>query len=272
MSAVPGLAPADLEGVGDLRTIGLEEATRAAALQMRTDAKYLLPADRVADLLAAVAPHARVLEVGGVLGTDYRTTYFDTAELWSYRAHLQRRRRRAKVRTRRYGDGLAMLEVKVKTSRGDTDKRRIEHPAASSGELGAAGRAFIAGALRDGAGLVAPAPLAARATTSFHRTTLVDPDAGERITIDRDLVGTFDDAEVRFGTGHMLVEVKAATWRGAGHRVLRGLGVRPRSFSKYCLTVGALHPTLPSNPWRPVVRALGIERARLGPVQASEAG
>jgi hypothetical protein len=36
--------------------------------------------------------------------------------------------------------------------------------------------------------------------------------------------------------------------------MLRELGVRPVSVSKYCVGVAALHPELPSNPWRRTLR------------------
>jgi hypothetical protein len=36
--------------------------------------------------------------------------------------------------------------------------------------------------------------------------------------------------------------------------ILRRLGVRPTSVSKYCVGVAALHPQLPSNPWHRTLR------------------
>ena len=45
--------------------------------------------------------------------------HFDTPQLTAYRAHLQRRRRRFKARTRAYTDsGLNMFEVKLAGARG----------------------------------------------------------------------------------------------------------------------------------------------------------
>ena len=40
----------------------------------------------------------------------------------------------------------------------------------------------------------------------------------------------------------------------AAERILRELGVRPASVSKYCVGVAALHPELPSNPWHQTLR------------------
>ena len=47
----------------------------------------------------------------------------------------------------------------------------------------------------------------------------------------------------------MLVESKSSGPGSAPDRILRELGVRPASVSKYCVGVAALHPELPSNPW-----------------------
>ena len=45
---------------------------------------------------------------------DYESVYFDTPDLSTYRAHVQRRRLRFKARTRTYTDsGLCMFEVKL---------------------------------------------------------------------------------------------------------------------------------------------------------------
>ena len=50
-------------------------------------------------------------------------------------------------------------------------------------------------------------------------------------------------------------------WRASPRRgaalptgILRELGVRPASVSKYCVGVAALHPELPSNPWHQTLR------------------
>ena len=59
----------------------------------------------------------------------YESVYFDTPELSTYRAHLQRRRQRFKARTRTYTDtGLCMFEVKLTGARGETVKQRVPHP------------------------------------------------------------------------------------------------------------------------------------------------
>ncbi|MGW3656232.1 VTC domain-containing protein, partial [Streptomyces sp. NPDC005151] len=96
----------------------LAEVDAAAALQHRTDRKYLLPLDRARFFADQLADSHRVLDLAGRRTTSYLSTYFDTPQLGAWRAHVQRRRHRWKVRTRLYAeDGLCRAEVNTKDGR-----------------------------------------------------------------------------------------------------------------------------------------------------------
>ena len=75
-----------------------------------------------------------------------------------------------------------------------------------------------------------------------------------RLTCDSGLRCLDMNNEVRDTGTHVLVESKSAGRGSAPDRILRELGVRPASVSKYCVAVAALHPELPSNPWRQTLR------------------
>jgi hypothetical protein len=49
---------------------------------------------------------------------------------------------------------------------------------------------------------------------------------------------------------HLLVESKSANGASKADLILRRLGVRPASISKYCIGVAALYPEVPCNPWQ----------------------
>ncbi|MCI1753557.1 MAG: VTC domain-containing protein [Flavobacteriales bacterium] len=101
----------------------------AVQLLVRMDTKYVFGAHRLTELLEELLPEYRLLEVNGVRGIDYQTRYFDTLALKHYFDHHNGRPLRSKVRVRRYGgSGLCVLEVKRKTGRGGTDKRRTPLP------------------------------------------------------------------------------------------------------------------------------------------------
>jgi hypothetical protein len=104
--------------------IGLTEM-EAVQLQYRMDTKYVFNAGRLEELFAGLLHGYRLLEVDGRRGVDYATRYFDTAGLKHYFDHHNGRSMRSKVRVRCYGNGgPCVLEVKRKTGRGGTDKRR----------------------------------------------------------------------------------------------------------------------------------------------------
>ena len=100
------------------------------------DRKYFVPADVFRRMIAELAGELRVLDMDGKRTFGYESVYFDTPDLSTYRAHVQRRRLRFKARTRTYTDsGLCMFEVKLTGARGETVKERVPHPEQYRAEL-----------------------------------------------------------------------------------------------------------------------------------------
>ena len=120
---------------------------------------------------------AKVLDIDGVRDFAYRTVYLDTLDVQCFRAAGQKRRRRAKIRTRSYLDsGATFLEVKTRGPRGTTVKERIEHPDVEEAGLTAAGAAFIADRLAAAQiDTLDVASLVPMLSTTYHRSTLRDP-------------------------------------------------------------------------------------------------
>src|SRR6187431_37946 len=90
--------------VAQAQPIGLDELNALAALQDRIDTKFLMNRQQFDGALdELVAEHGlKVLEIDGKRSFKYRSVYYDTPDLQSYRDHTQKRRRRFKVRTRHY--------------------------------------------------------------------------------------------------------------------------------------------------------------------------
>ncbi|GAA0715749.1 polyphosphate polymerase domain-containing protein [Dactylosporangium roseum] len=275
-----------------LPPVSLADVTSAAALLTRVDRKYLLPARSAGAFVAALGAGVTALEIDGRRLFEYDSVYFDTADLDTYRAHLQRRRRRYKVRTRSYLDsGECLLEVKLKGARGVTVKQRLRYPFADRERLTGAGLGFVREALGDAYQITPPA-LGPVLRTRYRRATLVTDDRSTRLTCDVGLVCSADDwsgaqwrgrsswarlegraaaAERRppdrLAPGlrdHVLVEVKSANQSTPVDRILRGLGVRPAVMSKYCVAVAMLHPGLPANPWHRTLRTVAGRDSRGG--------
>jgi hypothetical protein len=159
--------------------IGLDPM-EAVALQNRTDVKYLLSTGQLAHALRALAEQYRVLEIDGVRLNPYQTLYFDTPDFALYLQHHAGKRNRYKVRSRRYVvTGRSFLEVKLKTNKERTVKRRIATDALTT-TCTPAVAGFVAAYVR--------APLAGLAPAlwnEFSRVTLVSDARPERLTIDR---------------------------------------------------------------------------------------
>lgn len=237
-----------------LPPVALDEVLDQAALQTRMDRKYLVPVDRFAGFVARLRDRFAVLEIDGRRLFRYESVYFDTADRRLYRQHLQGRRRRYKVRTRSYLDsGECAFEVKLKGSRSSTAKSRLPYALADRRAITGEARAFLDELVGTAYG-VAPPALDPVLTTSYHRATLVDLDAGARLTCDVNLVCHGDDAVAPGPAETIIVESKSTSGNDVADRVLRELGIRPVSMSKYCVGVALLDPDIPANPWNRTLR------------------
>jgi hypothetical protein len=249
----PGSTPAEravAAAAAMVAPIGLKELNALAELQTRVDRKYFVPAELFQRLIAELADEMQVLEIDGRRTFGYESFYFDTPQLSTYRAHLQRRRQRFKARTRTYTDtGLCMFEVKLTGARGETVKQRVPHPQELRAELTGDALNHLGSTLREAYHQDLPADLRPTLVTSYRRTTFVSRTGEARLTCDVGLVCGDVEHEVRDTGTHVLVESKSAGRGSAPDRILRDLGVRPAKVSKYCVAVAALHPELPSNPW-----------------------
>ncbi len=242
-----------VDALGDLPTLTLDEVDEQAALQTRVDRKYLVRPDTWRHVLSSLATAPSVLEIDGRRSFRYSSTYYDTAELDSYRDAARGRPHRYKVRTRHYLDtGSSAVEVKMRSSSGGTAKSRRWLTATSTqpgGALPADATAFVAGFERIGD---TAHRLTEVLTTSYQRVTLVTNDA--RVTVDR-RVTAVDTHGRRLDYGDLvIVETKSAGGAGAVDRALWTHGIRPARISKYGTSLAAMRADLPSNRWSRSIR------------------
>jgi hypothetical protein len=243
------------EATDRAQALSLDELLATAELLSRVDRKYFVPAETFRAFAAQVGDDFRVLEIDGLRLFGYESVYFDTPDLATYRAHLQGRRRRFKVRTRTYLDSqICMLEVKLKGPRAVTVKMRSPHPHDRRGELTPAALAAAADFVHDRYGLALPAGLGPVLTTTNRRATFASHTEAARFTCDIGLICRDSNGEVSARGDHVLVESKAGATGSLADRTLRDLGVRPVSVSKYCIGIAVTHPEVASNPWHRTLR------------------
>ncbi|MFT3876392.1 MAG: polyphosphate polymerase domain-containing protein [Propioniciclava sp.] len=237
--------------------VELAELLAEAELLTRVDRKYLVTEEAASALLNALDAGTRILTISDRTSFGYESSYFDTADLLSYRQSAHGRRRRFKVRTRHYLDAdAAFVEVKVRGPRDTTVKERIEHDPADGTWLSAEEHAFIHATLSSG-GLDAHLTDGLRPTlvTRYTRTTLLPTELDVRVTLDTDLTW-HDGARELFLPGLVIVETKAGRRASGVDRLLWRSGHRPTSFSKYATGMAILHDGLPANKWSRVIRHL----------------
>jgi hypothetical protein len=244
---------ADLSGLERLPRISLPQVLAAAAATTRVDRKYLVTTADIHAFLGRLPASLRLLSIDGRLTTAYRSTYFDTPDLHTARAHIQGRRRRWKARSRLYvEDGLCRLELKTRDGSGLTRKQFHPTPAGDYGQMTLVAQGFFRGGLL-AQGLDQPDLLAPVVEVAYARATLADPVAGTRVTLDFGVRATREHHSVQVDPGHAIVETKGRSAPGVADRLLRELGARPVSFSKYAAAASLTDPRIPDNDVRHLV-------------------
>lgn len=260
----------------------------AVRLMNRVDTKYLVDERRCMELLELAADQYYVQIIDDCRACRYATLYYDTPQWDMYHLHHNRRLTRQKIRTRTYVEtGVTYLEVKNKSNKGRTHKRRM-----------ALDRSLFAAAATDTAAAdflrrearYAPETLSPSLATRFVRVTLVNRAMTERLTIDFDL--HFDNVRAADGGnkdmngcgnngirdvdngsgpaaaasfGHtaslgrlVVIELKQdALAPSPMKQLLAQLRVKPFKLSKYCIGEALTNPLVKHNRFKAKIRAIG---------------
>lgn len=230
------------ERIERLPPIALDELDKRAALQRRTDQKYLVETAPLAELLESMEGDHEVLEIDGRREFGYESNYFDTPGLVSFHEHVADRVPRFKARTRWYvQSGTCNFEVKLKLDDDETLKRSLDHDPERRHELTPAARELLECVLGERGIVLQRDHLDQTLVTRFTRVTLVAADAAERTTVDVALELDAPGAgSLVMRDGHAVVESKTEDGDGRVDRLMAERGIHPVGFSKYRFAVGAL--------------------------------
>ena len=231
-------------------SISLEEMGKVR-LMNRTDTKYVVSLSLLEELLRRGAGRYRVQEVNGEHMPLYRTTYMETPDYAMYKAHLCGKKCREKIRVRTYDvSGVSFLEVKNKSNKGRTKKKRIQVQDISTLKLDG-GNEFLRRHAWYGLD-----DLSFLLENAFNRITLVDKDMTERLTIE--LGVRFHN--LRTGNSGSLERLAIVELKRAGKaysrmaEIMKELRVQPCGFSKYCIGTALTSPDLKQNRFKPKLR------------------
>ena len=241
----------DLAGPSAKRfgAITLDELNRQSALLDRMENKYVVQHESARAIVKGLKDDFNLLTIGDRAVFTYETIYFDSVNLAAYRAHAQGRRKRFKIRSCHYVDsGLYYFEVKLKGVRDRTIKERLRHDGSEHGRMSDATKAFVRDRFREVYGEDFPHEIGPTLKMQCKRITLVGKGNPERVTMDFDLAYfRTDGSAVPVPEGSVIVEVKSERGLGVADRVIRGLGVRDSSYSKYFIGLKAARPELKDN-------------------------
>ena len=214
-------------------------------LLKRIDNKFVMPIEKLSKLLTEVKDDYDILEINGERNFEYHTVYFDTPEFNLYLNHHNSRLNRYKVRMRTYKtSNHSYLELKRKNNKGRTIKSRKQidkitnltddHYDYLKSHVSLNGYS-----------------LERSVENTFRRITLVSFKLLERVTIDYDLNFFLNDSTTSIPY-ISVVEVKRDKANGSSPiiKALKRIKAYPRGFSKYCMGITYMYPSLKQNSFK----------------------
>ncbi|MCR4847558.1 MAG: polyphosphate polymerase domain-containing protein [Bacteroidales bacterium] len=245
--------PAILDIVNTMSPITLDEM-KDVKLMNRVDTKFLVTSDQLMAILNGIHDHYYAQEVEGKRLSAYDTVYYDTPDLRMYIIHHDRHLVRDKVRVRTYVDShLTFCEVKHKTNKGRTKKKRIEVPLGTDVLKDPQAMAFLTERQ--------PYPVASLSPnleTVFDRFTLVNYEKTERLTIDCNVnFNNFVSNTSASMDSLVIMELKQdGRARSLLKEVLFDLRIKPYKISKYCIGTAMTRPEVKQNRFKKKLRRI----------------
>jgi len=221
--------------------------TDKVRLMNRIDTKYIFNASTLPLILESIKDSFFVLEIKNKRIQEYITSYFDTSDFNMYISHHNGKQNRYKIRHRFYkNDNVGFLEVKFKSNKGRTIKKRI--PQNSVNEIySEAGKAFIKERTPFNAD-----ELKVSVSNVFSRITLVNKKLDQRLTIDSKISFSGFDLQ-HAGSNLAIIEIKRDKFSTESKitEILKNLRIYPSGLSKYCLGMVYLNPDIKKNSFKP---------------------
>ena len=254
------MIPEILDIVRSMKPISLAEM-KDVRLMNRVDTKYLVTSNELLAILNGIHEHYYAQEVEGNRLSPYSTVYYDTPDLKMYILHHDRHLVRDKVRVRTYVDShLTFCEVKHKTNKGRTKKKRIELKT-ENGKWKTVNKLSDLDEELSAADFQLPYPsdtLNASLETAFDRITLVNDEKTERLTIDCNVMFyNFVSNTTASMDPLVVMELKQdGRARSLLKEVLLDLRVKPYKISKYCIGTAMTRPEVKQNRFKKKIRKI----------------
>ncbi len=207
----------------------------AVKLMNREDTKLVVPLDQLNEIMKQLADDYSVLCIKNHRISTYSSLYYDTADKEAFRLHHNGKLNRYKFRYRSYIEsGISFFEIKHKSNKGRTIKKRIPKP-----------NILVALDAEDKRHVADFTPLAHVVLEPsiwiyFKRITLVSKTDEERLTIDLQLSFKNNTTnEIIEAPGMAIFEVKQPRFsrNSSAISILHQCKIYPIRVSKYCLGI-----------------------------------
>jgi len=222
--------------INSFKPISLEEMD-SVKLLVRNDYKFITTIPTLYAILNDLNDEYTILTINQNPFQEYKTIYFDTAEDSMYMSHQNGKLNRYKIRHRTYlSTNAEFLEIKFKTNKGKTFKKRIPFPI--SKDLTEANDFITKNSPYSGE------QLRHKSLVEYTRLTLVNLAQGERATIDIDLHVTNCETNETVDFSHVcIIELKRdkSTSNSKLQSVLLKHRVFQRGMSKYSIGTAAIY-------------------------------
>ncbi len=227
--------------IKEFTPISLKEIA-AVSLMKRTDTKFVIPMQKLAQVLESIGKYYKVLQIDDNRIMQYSSMYYDTANKDFYTEHHNGKINRVKVRIRKYVDSnISFLEIKEKDGKGRTNKSRIAIDGFEE-KLSEESNSFIKKVTGN------ELDLHPTLTNNFDRITLANTQSNERVTIDLNLTFSQWD-KVKKVENLVIIEVKQEGVDRTSEiiKALKSLHYNSYSMSKYCIGMLGLYKGIKYN-------------------------
>jgi hypothetical protein len=208
------------------------------SLMDRLDTKYVIPVNKLPDLLKRTNGQYKILEIDKARDFQYHNVYLDSPDYYFFNQHVTGKLNRHKVRFRKYvSTGTTFLEIKLRNNKNRTVKWRIESTLTEYNGLSYDAQMFIGGHVSLNSLEIEPVLV-----NCFRRLTLAGYESNERITVDYDLRFSDNNGSMARFPYLAIIEVKrdAKGGRSIISDILKSEHIYPSGFSKYCMGTATL--------------------------------
>ena len=222
-------------------------------LMNRMDLKYLVPDEAIPSILKSLSDEYSIQEIEGNRIAEYETVYLDTAELIFFLSHVNGKLNRFKWRIRKYVESdLSFLEIKNKSNKGRTDKKRILF-SPFNGLNDKDISEFIEQNSDIGVNKLLPV-----LQNKFNRMTLVNAGKTERLTIDLNIsFHNYFNGKSLPVNNLAIIELKQdKTLKSTAANLFGDMRIKKSGLSKYCLGMVLTSDQIKGNLYKQKIRQI----------------